>query len=180
MLGLIHRLRSDEALMLAYGRGDVSAFECLYQRHKDGLFAFLYRSCPRQEVVEEVAQDAWTAVINQAANYRPEASFKTWLYSIARNRLADFWRRRDNRHSGLDGVADPTTKNADPARHDEGGELLAAIGTLPGEQRDALLLQLQGFSLGDIATITGAGEETVKSRLRYARKTLRQQLGEEP
>lgn len=41
MLTLINRLRSDEALMLAYQRGDEAAFECLYHRHKDGLFAFL-------------------------------------------------------------------------------------------------------------------------------------------
>jgi RNA polymerase sigma-70 factor (ECF subfamily) len=55
--------------------------------------------------------------------------------------------------------------------------LMRAIGELPGEQRDALLLQQQGFSLSDIAQITDAAEETVKSRLRYARNQLREQLG---
>ena len=57
-------------------------------------------------------------------------------------------------------------------------QLLEAIGQLPIDQRDALLLQQQGFSQQDIAAITGTGEETIKSRLRYARRQLRQLLGE--
>ncbi len=180
MFGLIHRLRSDEALMQAYGRGDSRAFECLYLRHKDALFAFLYRGCPRQDVAEELAQEAWTAVINQAASYQPDARFRTWLFTIGRNRLADYWRRRDNQHAPLEQLTEPLDSRSDHANEDDGALLLAAIGQLPPDQRDSLLLQLQGFSLRDIATITDSGDETVKSRLRYARSTLREQLGEEP
>ena len=58
-------------------------------------------------------------------------------------------------------------------------QLMSAIGQLPGPQRDALLLQEQGFTHREIAEITRSAEETVKSRLRYARKQLRQQLGEQ-
>jgi RNA polymerase sigma-70 factor (ECF subfamily) len=148
------------------------------RRHKDGLFAFLYRSCPQPAAVEELAQDAWMAVVNSAPGYRPDARFKTWLYQIARNRLVDFWRRRDNAHAGLDSAPEPAANTDGTVSEDLQQRLLAAIGTLPGEQKDALLLQEQGFSQRDIAAITGAGEETVKSRLRYARKQLRQQLGE--
>ena len=53
---------------------------------------------------------------------------------------------------------------------------MSAIGELPREQKDALLLREQGFGLADISEITGAGEETVKSRLRYARKQLKAAL----
>lgn len=178
MLALVNRLKSDEALMLAYQRGDTSAFESLYHRHKDGLFAFLYRSCPRHAVVEELAQDAWTGVVNSTASYRSEARFKTWLYQIAHNRLVDFWRRRDNQHTALDSAPEPITYANCGAQAERAQQLMAAIGQLPGEQRDTLLLQEQGFSQREIADITGCGEETVKSRLRYARKQLRQQLGE--
>jgi RNA polymerase sigma-70 factor (ECF subfamily) len=177
MLTLVNRFKSDEALMRAYQRGDTAAFECLYHRHKDGLFAFLYRSCQRHAVVEELAQDAWMGVINTAANYRREALFKTWLYQIAHNRLVDFWRRKDNHNSGLDNIPEPVTSTVPQDQEERSRQLMAAIGQLPGEQRDALLLQEQGFSQQDIAEITRCGEETVKSRLRYARKQLRQQLG---
>lgn len=164
--------------MQAYQRGDASAFECLYHRHKDGLFSFLYRSCPRPDVVEELAQEAWAAVVNRAPGYTPQAQFKTWLYQIARNRLADYWRRLDNRHQRLEEVQEAATIDTHAPGEDPGELLLSAIGKLPSEQRDALLLQQQGFSQRDIAAITGAGEETIKSRLRYARKQLREQLGE--
>ena len=176
MLNLIHRFRSDEALMQAYCGGDCSAFEALYHRHKDGLYAFLYRCCPRREAAEELAQDTWTAVIDRVNSYRPEAAFRTWLYQIARNRAADYWRRRDNSHQPLE--VEPAGENPGESRDEVARSLLAAIGRLPAEQRDTLLLQQQGFSQQDIAAITGAAEETVKSRLRYARRQLREQLGE--
>ena len=175
MRGLINRLKSDEALMLAYQRGDITAFECLYHRHKDGLFAFLYRSCPRPAVVEELAQDAWEGVINGAGNYRDEARFRTWLYQIAHNRSVDYWRRRDNTHSNLGQAPEPASAENAAWAGEQGRKLLQAVGDLPLEQRDTLLLQEQGFSLREIAQITDAGEQTVKSRLRYARKQLREQ-----
>ena len=179
MLTLRHRFKSDEALMLAYQRGDTSAFECLYRRHKDGLFAFLFRSCPRQAVVEELAQDAWVAVINAAGRYHSEARFKTWLYQIAHNRLVDYWRRRDNQHPGLDHNPEVSAAENPATTGDKIEQIMSAIGQLPGAQRDALLLQEQGFTHREIAEITRSGEETVKSRLRYARKQLRQRLGEQ-
>jgi RNA polymerase sigma-70 factor (ECF subfamily) len=178
MLTLINRLKSDEALMQAYQRGDTGAFESLYQRHKDGLFTFLYRSCPRPAVVEELAQEAWFGVVRAAPDYRPGAAFRTWLYQIGRNRLADYWRRRDNHHTDLELAPEPVASNAGEAGDLE-ARLMAAIGALPAEQRDTLLLQEQGFSLSDIAAITGSGVETIKSRLRYARGQLREQLGED-
>ena len=179
MLTLINRLKSDEALMLAYQRGDTTAFECLYRRHKDGLFAFLYRSCSRPAVVEELAQDAWVGVVNSALSYQPQARFKTWLYQIAHNRLVDFWRRRDNQLANLENVPEPATEENSAAADERTAELMAAVGQLPPEQRDTLLLREQGFSQREIADITRCGEETVKSRLRYARKQLRAQLGGE-
>ena len=179
MLNLIYRLRSDEALMQAYQRGDTGAFEILYHRHKDGLFAFVYRSCPRREAAEELAQETWTAIIDRANSYRPEAAFKTWLYRIARNRAADYWRRRDNNHQPLAQAPEPIDETSTGEQATDQNRLLEAVGQLPIDQRDALLLHQQGFSQQDIAAITGTGEETIKSRLRYARKQLRQQLGEQ-
>ena len=168
--------------MLAYKSGDAGAFELLYQRHKNGLFAFLFRSHPRRAVVEELAQDTWVAVVNAAAEYTPKAKFRTWLFQIAHNKLVDHWRRPDNRHTEYDAsaeFADPDNAKPDLIETCEvQSKVLTAIGALPRDQKDALLLSEQGFSNADIANITGAGKETVKSRLRYARNQLRDQLGE--
>ena len=168
--------------MLAYKSGDAGAFELLYQRHKDGLFAFLHRSHPRRAVVEELAQDTWMAVINAAAHYTPKAKFRTWLFQIAHNKLVDHWRRPDNRHTNYDNsteVTDSGNNKTDTVEIcDIQNRVLSAIGALPRDQKDALLLSEQGFSNADIANITGVGKETIKSRLRYARNQLRDQLGE--
>jgi RNA polymerase sigma-70 factor (ECF subfamily) len=171
---LLNRLKSDESLMLAYRDGDAVAFEQLYGRHKDGLYAFLYRNCPRPAVVEELAQDTWMAVVNRAESYRPDARFRTWLYQIAHNRQVDFWRARDNRHASIEDTPAGCDAQAADLVPDSGlDDIMRAIGELPRDQKDALLLREQGFGLADISEITGAGEETVKSRLRYARKQLK-------
>ena len=180
MRSLIDRLRSDDALMQAYQRGDPDAFESLYRRHKDGLFAFLYRSCGQSPVVEEVAQDTWLAVISGAGSYRAQGSFKTWLYQIGRNRLADYWRRRDNVHKSLADTDEPVVHPTVQEGEDAMTDIMSAVAALPAEQRDTVLLREQGFSLADIGQIMDAGEETVKSRLRYARKQLRIWLEAEP
>jgi RNA polymerase sigma-70 factor (ECF subfamily) len=176
MRALLDRMKSDETLMQAFQGGDSAAFETLYQRHKDGLYAFLYRSCPRLAVVEELAQDSWMAVVDSAPRYRPQSRFRTWLYRIAHNRVADYWRRRDNRLLSLDQVPDAPAPDIPDT---DTGRILAAVGRLPRDQRDALLLREQGFGLTDIAAITGAGVETVKSRLRYGRAALRGELESE-
>ena len=177
-LALFNRLKSDESLMLAYQNGDTGAFELLYRRHKDGLFAFLFRSYPRAAVVEELAQDTWVAVINAVERYTPDARFRTWLYQIAHNRLVDHWRRADNQHTELASAPEPlTTDNCEI--EDLQRAVVAALAQLPREQKDALLLHEQGFTLADIAQITDTGVETVKSRMRYARNHLREKLGDE-
>lgn len=177
---LFHPLRSDESLILAYRDGDASAFETLYRRHKDRLFHFLLLGCGHRETVEDIAHDVWLAVIRGVAAYQPTALFRTWLYRIARNRLIDH-RRTDKSHRlrELDpddaehagGTPAPSMEQAALCRR-----LLAALDSLPPEQREVFLLGQEGFSRAEIAAITGAAPETVKSRVRYARGQLRKSL----
>ena len=177
MLKFLHRYKSDEALMLAYQAGNSGAFELLYQRHKDGLFAFIYRSCAQTSTVEDICQDTWIAVVNAAERYQPRASFKTWLYQIAHHRLIDFWRSKDRQHSALENVPEPACEDV---THERREQLMAAVGLLPQEQKNTLLLQQQGFTLDEIAHITDTATETVKSRLRYARQHLQNTLQQQP
>ncbi len=178
MLNVLNRFRSDESLMIAYQRGDMTAFESLYQRHKDALFAHLFRNCNRHAIVEEIAQETWMAVIQAAVRYRPEAKFRTWLYQIAHHRMVDFWRRPDNRHRNLENVPEETSSDDCPGVDCElQGQLMHALAQLPLEQRNVVLLHEQGFSHRALSEITGVGPETIKSRLRYARQQLTAKLG---
>jgi RNA polymerase sigma-70 factor (ECF subfamily) len=182
----------DEALMLAYAAGDAAAFDALYARRKGGVYRYLVRHCGNAGAADELFQDVWMNVIRARATYAPNAKFATWLYRIAHNRLVDHWRT----HARAEFVAtDVDGDEPDPlafvagARGDEpevragareqGQRIDVALSRLPPAQREAFLLHQEGgLELADIAALTGAGIETVKSRLRYALAKLRLELAD--
>jgi RNA polymerase sigma factor (sigma-70 family) len=94
---------TDEALMLAYGRGDATAFERLYARHRGPTYRYLLRHASERSVADELHQDVWMSVIRARERYAADARFTTWVYTLARHRLIDHWRaRRGARFTSLD------------------------------------------------------------------------------
>lgn len=175
---------SDEMLMLAWAAGDVAAFEMLYGRHRSRLYRFLVRQTRNTALADEFFQDVWQRVIAARENWKPEAAFSTWLYRIAHNRLADHWRAQKHRPAApedadrrAEAIPDATTPERELSEFEQRRQLQLAIEALPDEQREVVLLRLEHeMSLEEIGEITGAGRETVKSRLRYAMDKLRQRL----
>ena len=184
--------QADEALMALYAHGDHQAFSVLYGRHEMAVWRYLFRAVREQATSDDLQQDIWFAVARQANTYRPTARFTTWLFTLAHNRLVDHWRTAKN-HVSLDDddnaegerVLDTVVANSGygPLRQLESREqalaLMAAIEELPPVQREAFLLQAEAdLSVQDIALVTGVSFETAKSRLRYARNTLRELIEE--
>ena len=187
---------SDEDLMLAYAAGDATAFDALYARHKGGVYRYLMRQCGHAGIVDELFQDIWLSAIRARTTYVPTAKFTTWLYRIAHNRLIDHWRAAgqvelvvsaesdgddDDHDDAL--AAIPGARNDDPEIRASAREiamrLQVALSALPPAQREVFLLHQEGgLDLSQIAELTGAGVETVKSRLRYALAKLRTELGD--
>lgn len=182
---------SDESLIERFAGGEAEAFDRLYRRHELRVWRYLERTVRDRTAADDLMQDVWFSVAREAAGYRPHARFTTWLFTIAHHRAID-WLRARRPHSSLDApepdaavaaaLVDPSPG---PERHAEraaeGAQLLAAIGALPAEQRDAFLLQAEGgLSVEEIATATGTNFETAKSRLRYARARLRERMAEVP
>jgi RNA polymerase sigma-70 factor, ECF subfamily len=181
----------DEDLMLAYAAGDAAAFDTLYARHKGGVYRYLLRQCRQGGVADELFQDVWMNLIRARENYVPSAKFTTWLYRLAHNRLIDYYRASgqvslvsadDEAHSAIV-CALPANPGDQPERraetHELGARLKDAVAALPAAQREAFLLHQEGgLSLAEIAELTGAGVETVKSRLRYATNKLRSDLSD--
>lgn len=183
---------SDETLMLQYRDGDIDAFQELYRRHSAGLYRFLAWRAPRRDWVDEIAQDSWIALHQARQRYQPSASFRTYLYQIARNRLIDLQRQPQallaselERWHGeqplFERLADAGqavgSEEAALEAQQSQAALHAAIHALPAEQKEALVLQqFSGMSLEEIALLVAVPVETVKSRLRYAMRKLREQL----
>jgi len=182
---------SDEDLMLAYAAGDAAAFDKLYSRHRGGVYRYFVRQCSQGGVADELYQDVWMNLIRARASYVPTAKFTTWLYRLAHNRLIDHYRAigqvrlvsaDDEAHAdAVDAIAG--ARNDQPevraGNNELGTRLKVAVAALPAAQREAFLLQQEGgLSLAEIAELTGAGVETVKSRLRYALAKLRSDLSD--
>jgi len=184
---------TDEALMLAWQAGDAAAFDRIYERHRGGVFRYLLRHCRDRATAEELHQDVWLKLIAARTRFDAAARFTTWLYSVARNRMIDHWRRNPaQRLVSLDDDGDgrgigELLEDSDPAGNPQGAAtllqesalLVAALEALPAAQRDAFLLHVEGgLAVGDFAALTTTPAETVKSRLRYAYKRLRASLGD--
>jgi RNA polymerase sigma factor (sigma-70 family) len=185
--------RTDEALMRAYGHGDARAFETLYARHKAATYRYFLRHAGgNAATADELHQDLWLRVIGARERYEAQAKFSTWLYTVARHRMVDHWRSRhgvtlasledeptvalaeESMSASRDWSDDPLHATIDDeARR----RLVAALADVPKLQRDAFLLHVEGgLSLEEIASLTAASGETVKSRLRYAYRRLRATL----
>jgi RNA polymerase sigma-70 factor (ECF subfamily) len=174
---------SDELLISSYFKGDLPAFETLYSRYRAPLFRFLLRSLRNNAEVEELYHEVWSRIITTSQRFNDETpgAFRAYLYQIARNLLIDRGRRATLHLVDVDDppeVASDAPSPDDQLHYDDCGErLLVAIDVLPAEQREAFLLKEEsGLSLEQIAVLMSAGRETIKSRLRYAMKRLRQLL----
>jgi len=171
--------------MMRFAAGDPVAFDALYARHRGGVFRYLLRQCQNRATAEELFQDVWMNLVHARSRYKVQAKFATYLYTLAHNRLIDHFRH----HKRLRLVplgeddADPLELPASPALEPERGaqareqaaRLLQLVAELPDVQREAFLLHEEGeLTLDEIAHVTGANRETVKSRLRYAMDKLRE------
>lgn len=167
----LNREVSNEQLMLRYAREQQrQLLDQLYRNCGADLYHFLL-SLSSPELAEDIAQQAWIRVIEKRHLYQPNGQFKSWLFTIARRMLVDELRRIK--------VSVPFEDYYFKHESDGSHELEyfnRALANLPFEQREAFCLQQEGFSLEQISEIINCPQETVKSRLRYARQKLNQAL----
>jgi len=174
--------RSDEALVADWCGGSMTAFETLYARYRGPLYRYFLRLSGDATRANDLYQGCWEKVIRARRRYRPTGPFKAWLFRVAHNHAMDGF-RRSAPLAEFDEAGTADTQ-PDPSEHAAGAEraarLAAALAALPDEQRDAILLKLEGgLDLDAIARATGVGRETAKSRLRYATARLKNALDEE-
>lgn len=184
----------DADLLRAHGAGDPHAFARLYDRYDRACFQFIRRllGAAHADAAEDLHQETWIAVSKNAASFDPaKASFAAWLFTIARHKTFDHFRRQkvavvwSAHDAGADEAAmrvpDPGQSPLEQVQSRERAqEIVAAVEALPLEQRGVFVMFADGgLSLEEIAAVTGVAVETAKSRLRYARAKLRQLLAGE-
>jgi len=181
----------DADLLRAHGAGDPHAFTRLYDRYDRPCFRFIRRllGAAHGDAAEDLHQETWIAVSKNAAAFDAgKASFAAWLFTIARHKTWDHFRRQKvavlasaQDDAAMMLIPDPGQSPLEQVQSREvAQEIVAAVEALPLEQRGAFVMFAHaGLSLEEIAQVTGVTVETAKSRLRYARAKLRAALAGE-
>jgi RNA polymerase sigma-70 factor (ECF subfamily) len=175
---------SDDDLMQAAAEGDEAAFGELMRRHQSWVRSLIRAVVHSQEQAEDLTQEAFCRVFQHLGRYAGQGQFVAWLKRIAVNLAKDHLRRRS--HAATlplyeleetlleDGRFDPQAALASGLLRDDVRE---AIRLLPDTQREPLLMHyFADMSLQEIALRMDCPVGTVKSRLHYALRRVRQAL----
>jgi RNA polymerase sigma-70 factor (ECF subfamily) len=160
--------------------------------HADALYDLAWHLTRDRGEAEDLVQDAFARALRSWSQFSPGTDLKAWLLRILRNGWLD--RVRHRRRDPVDPAqGDRAEDLAGPAEEDGwlrgdaeldrmrglvGAEIEAALGTLVEEQRTAILLDLEGLSEAEMASVLGCAPGTVKSRLSRARAALRLRLAD--
>jgi RNA polymerase sigma-70 factor, ECF subfamily len=168
---------TDETLMEAVRTGDLAKLGILFERHHRALFDFLVRMTGNAAAAEDLVQDVFVRVLKYRATWRGEGRFETWLFRIARNARADYFRTRApdapideaaEHPSGAPLPGDLLARNRDVAR------LQRALMLLREDKRELIVLaRYRGMKLEAIADLLGIEVGAVKVRIHRAVKELR-------
>lgn len=173
--------RSDQELLALHAAGDPDAFGELVRRHRDRLWAVALRTLGDREEAADAVQDALVSAYRAAHTFRGESAVTTWLHRITVNACLDRARKAASRRTSplddterLERLLEPHESAEAPAeRQDLHRQLLAALGTLPAEQRAALVLvDMQAYPVAEAARILDVPVGTVKSRCARGRAKL--------
>ncbi|MFE3633408.1 RNA polymerase sigma factor SigM [Streptomyces cellostaticus] len=171
----------DEDLLARHVAGDPDAFAEIVRRHRDRLWAVALRTLGDREEAADAVQDALVSAYRAAHTFRGQSAVTTWLHRITVNACLDRARKAATRKTApvddterLEQLLEPHESASAPAeRNDLHRQLLEALGTLPREQRAALVLvDMQGYPVAEAARILDVPTGTVKSRCARGRARL--------
>lgn len=183
---------TDRELLQAHIDGDPDAFGMLFSRHRDRLWAVALRTTGNPEDAADSLQEGLISAFRRAESFRGDAQVTTWLHRIVVNACLD--RLRANKVRAADALPDDlddhagrgtlVTATADLATDDlvlvdeRRRMVLAALASLPAEQRVALVLvDMEGYGVAEVAEMLGCPVGTVKSRCSRGRGRLAGLLG---
>jgi RNA polymerase sigma-70 factor (ECF subfamily) len=166
-------------------RGDPAAFDEVYASLRARLFSFLLRLTGRRELAEDLSQETWLRLAGRTADLREDTVLSAWLFTVARNLAASYWRSRwldGPLATSLEDLDLPDDPAATPERlaeaSDERRVLEVSLAALAATDREILLLVgAEGLSPAEAAAVCGLKPGTLRKRLERARSRLAEALG---
>src|SRR5690348_8191998 len=171
----------DAELLARHVAGDPDAFGELPTRRSSDLWAVALRTLGDREEAADAVQDALVSAFRAAHTFRGQSAVTTWLHRITVNACLDRARKAASRKTSpvddterLEQLLEPHESASAPAeRNDLHRQLLEALGTLPPDQRAALVLvDMQGYPVAEAARMLDVPTGTVKSRCARGRARL--------
>ena len=162
--------------------GEPEAWDALFRRYQLPLYVYVFELVHDEQTSLDLVQETFIAAVRHIGSLRDDAKFGSWLFGIAHQKCIQRWRKQGREKVLLDEIpesAEGFEGSPDDLliRREQEAEFMNLLNQLPLPQRSVLLLHfVEDFSIEDIAGITGTNPGTVKSRMHYAKKSLRKLL----
>jgi RNA polymerase sigma-70 factor (ECF subfamily) len=178
---------NDSQIIREIKDGNVQLYTLLIERYERKILAFIYhmlKSSNLESMAEDLCQETFYKAYRSLQTFREvEASFSTWLYTIARNTVLSELRKQKMQQVSLEdsGIQPQVSADSQPEhsilRHEKVSMVRKAINNLPEKQRSALILrEYYQLDYQEIASILGQTVSSVKSLLFRARASVKMQL----
>jgi len=160
--------------------GDADAWNVLFKRYQLPLYTYVFELLHDEQTALDIVQESFINATRYIGGLREDKKFGSWLFSIAHRKCIQLWRKRKPDQVSMDAEeTDYATGESDPLewllRKEEEEAFVKALDQLAVPHRAVLALHcVEEFSLDAIAEITETPLGTVKSRLHYARKALKE------
>ena len=172
---------SDEVLIGRIAGGDRLAMQVLFARHHVRVFRFVFRLVREESTAEDLISDVFLDVWRQADRFEGRSAVSTWLLAIARFKALSAMRRRPDEELDAETAEAIEDESDDPGialeKKDKSALIRKCLTGLSAEHREVVdLVYYHEKSVGEVAEIVGIPENTVKTRMFYARKRLAELL----
>ena len=173
---------NDQLPVAAARAGQLEAWDDLFRRYQMPLYVYVVELVHDQQTSLDIVQETFINAVRYLHTLENDGKFGAWLFRIAHQKCVQYW-RRPIRETPLDAHEDPEWHQDEPdpsetlIRKEREEEFMQKVNSLSEAHRAVLLLHyLEDFPLEEIATITATNLGTVKSRMHYAKKTLKRLL----
>src|SRR5271155_5435506 len=159
--------------------GNPAAWDALFRRYQLPLYVYVFELLRDEQTSLDIVQETFIAAVKHIGGLRDDEKFGSWLFGIAHQKCIQRWRKQSGKEILFDEIPEsPDESENSPddllVRQEQEAEFMNLLNQLPLPQRSVLLLHfVEDFSLEEIARITETQLGTVKSRLHYAKKSLR-------
>lgn len=173
---------SDQLPVQQAREGKPEAWDALFRRYQLPLYVYVFEMVHDEQTSLDLVQETFIAAARHIGGLRDDAKFGSWLFGIAHQKCIQQWRRQGRNEILLEEIPEsPHELKTGPddvlIHREQETEFMNLLNRLPSPQRAVLLLHyIEDFSLEEIARITETQLGTVKSRLHYAKKSLRKLL----